>query len=470
MANNFFDLVKDNFFIPLTGKNRRLNYDILYLIYSNVSLDNLVLYKDQIVEWIVDYLEKCPIVLIDDEDDKEETDTSTYAYNKIRYFTRYGWLDADTDGLQVTYQINDAAVKLIKLMNDMVIEDEKPIEFSGYVYSIYSGLCDNNTDRSVAITEQIYKSSRELNATLLGLNNSIKNFLTKLLNNNEATPREILKVLLHDYQKKIILKAFKNFREKDNPAKFKAGIITRIDEWLSDARMQKNIDNYIMLKCDNKNNVENRKLGYRFFYESLMYIREQFEIIEEMLAKLNDKNTKYITTAKSRLNFLLNEETDIEGRINDVLKGICNIFENDFYESTSLNIYANGNIDDKSLFTPRQNIRKIIVDTDELVEEYLSDIELNELNEKMFKENEFSVYKINEFVMSKLEYSEQIHAKDIEINNFDDIVKLFLVQLYSENPSVEYYVISLEDTFIANGYKLKDYIVERKIYGENIKR
>ena len=50
---------------------------------------------------------------------------------------------------------------------------------------------------------------------------NIKKFLTKLISENKAKPREILETICFDYQKKVVLKAFNNFRGKDNPAKYK---------------------------------------------------------------------------------------------------------------------------------------------------------------------------------------------------------------------------------------------------------
>ena len=37
MTNNFFDLVKDGFFNPFSGPNKKYNYDLLQLINTKMS-------------------------------------------------------------------------------------------------------------------------------------------------------------------------------------------------------------------------------------------------------------------------------------------------------------------------------------------------------------------------------------------------------------------------------------------------
>ena len=175
---------------------------------------------------------------------------------------------------------------------------------------------------------------------------------------------------------------------------------------------------------------------------------------------LDAKNTKYITAAQSRLNFLLNEETDVEGRIIDCLKQIANT-EDDFYQDDLFDLFQSSNIDEYSLYKPVN--KKTPIKSVDLIEDFNDDIE--EVEEKLaqlFKDNEFSVYKINEFVLNKLDGKKQIHAKDINLDSFDDFLKLFLTKIYEANSEVVYSIIKLDDKYKTLGYTLDDFIIERK--------
>ena len=90
MANNFFDLVKDEFFLPFTNQNKRINYDLLQLLNSKMSLENIQVEKEQMAEWVVDYLENCPISFINDETNEIEKDNRSLAFDQIYYFVRCG--------------------------------------------------------------------------------------------------------------------------------------------------------------------------------------------------------------------------------------------------------------------------------------------------------------------------------------------------------------------------------------------
>lgn len=58
----------------------------------------------------------------------------------------------------------------MEALENAVKDDVKSLEFSGYVYNIYSSLNNFNYDHAVYIVEQVYNASRELNSMLRGLN------------------------------------------------------------------------------------------------------------------------------------------------------------------------------------------------------------------------------------------------------------------------------------------------------------
>lgn len=463
MANNFFDLVKSNFFNPFSNGNIRVNYDLLVLFNNKMSLDNLQVGKEELVDWVVEYIDNCPVKLFDDEIQKLDNDIRVWAHDKVRYYVKCGWLIEDFEGIKVTYQLDENGIKILSAMENAVKDDTKSLEFSGYVYSIYANLCSSfNYDHASATIEQVYESGKQLNSMLRGLNVNIKKFLTRLISENKATPKEILETIFFDYQKKVVLKAFNNFRGKDNPAKYKIYIENRIDELLEEANLEIMVNNYISIKCDNNASEENKETARMFFTDRLNCIKDLFEDIEEYIEMLDKRNTKYITTAQSRLNFLLNEETDIEGRIIDCLKGIGNISDDDFFDDELFDIFIGSNIDENSLYKPVN--KKTRVNADPIVDEYDDNPdEIEKLAKQLFKYNEFSVYAINEYVLSKLANNNQIHAKDIKVNEFKDILILFLIVLYSANSTIGYKVYHLEGSFKVLGYKMKDYIIERKV-------
>lgn len=463
MEKNFFDFVNSDFFAPFSNENKRLNYDLLQLINNKLSLDNLQVEKEEIAGWIIDYVENHPTILYSENEDgsiESNNDPRTFAFAKIRYFIDRGWLIEDTEGTKRTYQMDEVGIRILETMDNVVKDDTKTLEFSGYVYNIYSLLNNFNFDHSVDIIERIYDSSKQLNSMLRGLNVNIKKFLTKLIKDNESTPKEILYTIFFEYQKKVVLKAFRNFREVDNPSKYKNRIFNLIDFLRIDENFDKMIQNYIDIKCDKVQTIENMIEAKDFYNGILDYVYDQFEEIEDYIAMLDRKNTNYISTARSRLNFLLNEETDVEGRIVSCLKGITDI-NDEFFEEGHFDLFVGGNLDEYSLYNPIS--KKAKIEASELIENVeIDDSEIEEYFKQMLKDNDFSVAKINEFVMENLGSNDSIKASDINISKFEDLLKVLLVAVFSENTEINYKIEQTDNTFSKLGYRIDDFMIRRR--------
>ncbi len=459
MGKNFFDFVKDSFFNPFSNNgNYKLNYDLLALINSKMSLNNLQVTKDEIADWIIDYLENSPIDFYSDDDNHEITDISGFSYDKIRYFVKCGWLVEDFEGIRITYQMDEIGIQILETMANVIKEETKTLEFSGFVYSIYSNLMHFQYDHAVDTIEQVYETSMKLNSMLRGLNVNIKKFLTKLVSENKAQPKEILNTIFYEYQRKVVLKAFRNFREVDNPSKYKNKILSKIEDLSQRKNLEKIIDRYIEVKYSKINSPENREEARESIEEAFNYIRDQFEEIEDYIAMLDRKNTNYITTANSRLNFLLNEETDIEGRIIEALKGIKDVDE-DFFSESPFDLFTNGNLDEYSLYTPITRKPKIKSSQILKAADY-SQEEIDSIFEEMLKENDYSVSKINEFVLENLKGKSSLPASQFHIESIDDLMKLLLAFIYSENSNVEYEARMMDQTFSCFDYEMNDFLVK----------
>lgn len=463
MATRFFELVNDKFFSPFTSVNKNLNYDLLCLINSKMNNEMKQFPRDEVIAWLVDYLENCPISIIDDETGKSDiSDIKIVASNKLRYFLTCGWLvdENDSKTLKTTYQMDSNAIFILNAMEEIVKNDTRPVEYTGYVYNIYSSLKNFQFNHATDIVEQMYKNTKELMDRLRGLNVSIKKYLKNLISNDALSPREILDQFLVEYQDKVVLKTFDNLRIKDNPSKYKNSIINDIKTLLEEPNFSKMVEEYINKKKNGEKNEENQKEADAFFSESLEYVLEQFNYIEDNLESLNRRNTKYATTAKSRIAFLLNEEVDIEGKIIDLLK---NIAKTDDYidEDTPFSIFDLGKLDENSLYAPRIIRKKANVQID-AVHDAIDEIELQKARERLLNETKFNCSSVDKFIRNQLRERKSTTASQMEINGIEDVIMVFLAGLYSQNKMVSYSITYNSKTFNWQGKMITDYIVERK--------
>lgn len=463
MATKFFELVNDKFFSPFTSVNKSLNYDLLCLINSKMNNEMKQFPRDEVVAWLIDYLENCPLSIVDDETGKSDiSDIKIIASNKLRYFLACGWLvdENDSKTLKTTYQMDSNAIIILNAMEEVVKNDTRPVEYTGYVYNIYSSLKNFQFNHSTDIVEQMYKNTKDLMDRLRGLNVSIKKYLRSLISNDALSPREILEQFLVEYQDKVVLKTFDNLRIKDNPSKYKNSIINDIKILLEEQNFSKMVEEYINKKKNGEKNEDNKNEAEAFFAEALEYVLEQFTYIEGNLESLNRRNTKYASTAKSRIAFLLNEEVDIEGKIIDLLK---NIAKTDDYidEDTPFSIFDLGKLDENSLYTPRTDRRKANVQINTTHED-VDEAELQKAKERLLNETKFNCSSVDKFILKQLGKSKSITASQMSINGIEDIIMVFLAGLYSQNKMVSYTVTYNSKTFNWQGKMITDYIVERK--------
>lgn len=469
MIGNFFELVSDKFFHPLSNKNKVLNYRLLAIINEQMGGELGQWPRENVLDWIIDYISNCPIDFYDDDTDEDEgKDYRRIASNKLRYFVNCGWLvdENDTRTLKVTYQMDSAAIALLKAMQDVVDEDSSPSEYTSYVYNIYNSLYNFKYDHALEMVESMYSHSRDLTARLRGLNVSIKKYLQKLVNNPNLSPKEILDQFLIEYQDKVILKAFNNLRIKDNPAKYQNYIINKIDNLMLEDNLNKMIDDYIEKKRDGVKTPSNIAEAKEFFVSRLLYIDEQFKYIEDNIELLYKRNTAYAEAANSRIRFLLNEEVDIEGSIVSTLRNIANSGGDAVDGYGAFDIFELGRLTENSLYNQRARARKpasIIDDTSNIV---VDEEVLKEARSRLKNEASFSHRSISAYILNQLGTRDKMEAKDMNIKAFDDLVKMFLACLYSQSRTVAYKIEFTGDVFTWDSgtrpIKMSNFIAERK--------
>ncbi|MBQ6782434.1 MAG: hypothetical protein IJP63_00325 [Acholeplasmatales bacterium] len=471
--DNFFTDINPKFFNVFTNKNREINYDLLSIINNNIEANvNNTATREEMINWITSYYNEHPTTVVYDDDtngaeDISEIDIKRLASDKIRYFVNTGWLNDEEDSnFNISYMVDENAILLLKAMAEITKNRTNQNELYGYVYNIYNAVKNFTIDQAVGITEQIVSMTKQLVSLLRGVNNIVKKYLSGLLSNPYLTPVEILDKLLVDYNDKVVLKTLQNLRQHDNPAMYRKFIKDKLELIFTDHRT-KLIELYIRDKKSGKDTVENISEADLYFRQSFDYVIDTFENIDELISILNKNNSKYVSNAKARTNFLLNDSGRIDGVINNILKNISEIDFDEFLEdgeSDDFNIYDLGNIDEASLYKPRSK-SKTVTDVDAEVVNEIPQEKLEELALAYFKDNKYSSFAINKYVMESMKNKNFIEAKElIEESKEEDSLKHFLVLLYSTNSSIEYKVRfdSNLTQYKKYGIMFDNFIIERK--------
>lgn len=471
---NIFDYIESNMFSVLASKDKKLNYNLLVKIkdYIDTSAENHV-NKEEIIDYLNQYVLGYVNLVFNDEEDKpivgqNLTDKVRY---KIKQFTKCGWLSEDSDNDFNHYiSLTDSALEILKTLQNIIKNEERTAEYTGYTYNIYNMVKNFTIDKGTLLIEQINITRDNLNNSLQGLNTRIKKFLKKLLENKSITAEEILLELTTNYGSKVAFTVFDNLKSRDNPNKYSGEIISGLEKLLDDGvggPLNRLIVDYIATK-KLQNNPEGAQIAREFFEDSINKTINFYQNIENVISFIDRSNSKYLSNTKNILNFILNNSKDVEGEINNSLKLIKKIgdMRDSDVDFTFENLSYISPIESESLYKPR-NYKNVKIQTD-FIEDNLTEEEIESVKKSIKLNDEFSRKNINKFIMEILtkkineENLTSFALKDFEDIDNKSIIKFFLAFAYSESKDVEYKVEIDHTTLNINGHMIDNLIFRGK--------
>lgn len=450
---NIFDILPNNFFNVFIGENKRIISDCLYLVYSSFKSDlSFTCSREQVLLIFQDYFENHVTDLQSDEQLDNSRDKALYILKRLR---ECGWVNEETgENYEIFITFEDYSIKVLENLFSLDMTNDNS-EYSGLIYNIYMSFNSFDVNRGDLVFETAYENTKELATKLKNLNSNIKKYIQNLLNEGIKDDLEaLLNSLLQDYQTKIVDRAYYNLTTYDNPSKYRQKIINKIEEIIED-------EHYFDLIV--RNIMERKDIGYKEAMQLLMmqkdYIVDSFEHIEDIMQEIDSKNNKFIESAINRITFLLNNQNDIEGRINNIIKSL--IFNEEAMELG--NIYLNSFISKDSLYVPRNFSKPLEIN---LISEAKIDKSLkNEKIESLISKQKYSHKFIEEKVLKLLKTNGPFFGSSLPINNNDDLATLVLIFMYGYTYNTKYEIEPLNEEVNVNNYRFKDFKVKEKLNG-----
>ncbi|MEE3464607.1 MAG: Wadjet anti-phage system protein JetA family protein, partial [Candidatus Enteromonas sp.] len=323
---NLFDVINPKMFSVFARDDRRSNYEILSMIYRLYTRDGLsdTLDKDDIHFALMRYFQTHVFDDLEDENGISINNASIRekARIKVRQFKKAGWLEEDnTEGFRTTIGLNDCALAMLELFDEMVDRFDRPLEYSGYFYTIYSLLLDfNDYKQSKARLEQVFTNTRYLFNGLQGLNSSIKRFIQQLMDDNQSTPEVVLHNLLVKYREQVLVTVFNNLKSKDSPDRYVSFILDKLRK-IRYEDFDVMFEGY--LASLNEVPLPDRELALKEeLIEKLDDTIDRFMAVDGFVNAIDARNTKYHDAALSKIKFLMNNGRDITGLVDNALKSL----------------------------------------------------------------------------------------------------------------------------------------------------
>ena len=467
---NLFDVINPNFFGVLSGRNRVSNF-LLITEVSEYFGSQIIVERKKLIDYIA---EQIKIMHIEDvgDDINEDDDSYDFAglvnqYNQkanifITYLEKRGWLERDRneDFVDIVSR-TDAFLEIFDSLMKLIQEETDAKEQSTALLSLYRNLKTFDYKNATTSIESIEIASKELEKSILSINSKIKRFVDKAMSDSTLDEREILTKLTIDYQKLSAYISFHNLYTKNNPNKYSTAIINKIYDLQSEDSLNQLIDDYCNTKGLNIEDAAERYKAKHYIETVFEKVLFQIENIEKSLYAISSRNHSYTSSSVDRINFRLNNERDIKGDINNLLKAIKQSSLEDGFE-TDFDFYSFDQTDNKSLFTARA-LSKIAPKETSFVRHEINPEALARAEELIKQREKFSIQAVNRFVLEQLGERDRISASELFVDNIEDFIKMMLVPVYSTNSGSSYTVSKLKDeTFDCLKYIVDNYEIIRR--------
>lgn len=456
---NIFDVIDYKFFQVFAGENRKIHAEIIMVISDFFKHNNATyIEKEALVNHLSEYIlqRKFDNIIDDDGKDISKATPREKALSKLNLFKRNGWLiEEKIENYIDIIQFDDNAL-IILLALENISSNSAPKEYTGYLYVIDNLLRTFDYNQGVSILERVYENTETLMNRLRGLNSSIKKYLTRQLHDDSEDARKLLNTLLYDYQENIINKAFSNLKLSDNPSKYKNQILNKLDELRSKPGMDQLIQNFKIIKTSSQpdNEIEKQLL------DQIDYIYANIEMLQQTISMIDIRNAKYVKSSTSKLSFIVSDNYDVVGKIENILKLMKRQNHDDFYRDV-FGLYKMGTLDHESLFKPRvYRDQALAVKLQE--KPVVDQAYVNEVASRLFRDNRFSIKTINDFVKTLLEKKSSINSSDLEIKNHEDLTRMILIQLYAHHEHMCYHTKSLDANVTRNQVEFKDFMIIKR--------
>lgn len=457
-----FQIVPENFFVPLSSPNKLVYWECICKLFSVMEHQlSFGVEREVLADELQFYFEQENAAELIEEE-FQAADSRGRANGILRRLEYYGWIEIETDKSYVQrVNFKEYAVRMMKTF--LEIADGRKIEYQGYIYTIYS-LVRSRSDRPGIVLLQILENTDLLITGLKNLNSSIKHYIDELT--KHSTVAEIMDALFNDYITNIVDKAYHRLLTSDNVSKFRPEIIERLESKSRNAAyIRQTAEELAVIR--EISTEEARELTYHYLHE----IIEAFRNMDDILQEINQKNTQYQRAAINRAKFLLSGNEDVRGQLKELLMGINEAMNEErmdlggMYRLAFLDdlirLYQCAFLDSNSLYAPIEGRKEFVPQQVELSEPdmALRQEKLRKMTEKMQKI--LSPEKIGRYVAQCLGDREQMEAAELPLETTEDFIKVIYVRLYGQRKQMHYRIEPLEE-WEKDGYRFRNFRIWRK--------
>lgn len=430
--------IPDSFWSLFRSMNRELYMEALLKINEEYEYNNYYLSKEVCLQVLEDWNESQRIWL-SPEEFESETDASQTPPNRIlNWLIKTGWLKRieDFSTLTTNIIIPDYAAVFLTAFEELVNPSTDDTEI--YIQNVYATLFSFWHDKkmNLAMLKTALVNTKKLNKVLQDMLHNMDHFFGRLL--KQKSYEEVLAEHLEGYVEEIVEKKYHILKTNDNFYLYKNDIKRCLREMREDIPWMEQVQK----KADKEKGEDVLSI--------INAIERGFDDIEHRISNMDKEHSKYIRATVTRMNYMLNGESDTRGLMIQLLKTIGDSKDSEEKiekVGQSMNLSHFEVLSEKSLYKKRKR------------RDFASQVEEEKQQEELSREDVLRLNKIHtryqqaeieDFIESYMQ-DDHMEVKDIDISDEESFEKLILAYDYSTRRNSKYKVIEREDELIDNG-------------------
>ncbi|KYO66957.1 Wadjet anti-phage system protein JetA family protein [Thermovenabulum gondwanense] len=458
----FFDKIPENLFSVLSSKNKHIYVECLFIIFKAYR-EEVLLRKDDLVERLKSFLEVSNFSPEGEEEElPEDNNLSSIAHFILRKLEKTGWIYRDyaENFFEELIYLHDYSIKILNTLYEIQYQEKK--DYNSFVHSAYNNLKNQDVERSedaIFALLEAHKKTRELIDELKSLLNNLRKYHQMLYEKEEV--REILKEHFDEFKELIDDRIYHPLKTFDSIPRYKTPIINILNSWLTDREMMD-----LLVKSSLKRRIyKDEGEAISKITGMINDILEIYYKIDLLLYEIDKKRASYTRASVERMQYLLNADLSIKGKIVEILKALPE--RENIYEAVNknINIFLQNYIDENSLYIKKPE-RKIPDDKFIKIPEIGDDAsdferEMDFLKERL--KNSFTRQKIYKFFKELLKGKSEILSKDIKLENDEEFIMLILGVFMHDEKGSFYDVVFEKGSVFVNGYKIPQMRIKKKV-------
>lgn len=375
----------------------------------------------------------------------------------VRRFVDTGWLlaVADASAVEETLLVPPYASVLLDAFHSIV----EPVQqrYNAFVYSVYSNLRTANEERDVMLQalQSAHDNTVALRESLRSLLHNIHVYYQNLHMRQEI--RELLSEHFDGYQLSVAMATYHPLKTFDSVYRFRPRILQILRDWLSQPSFLQEMAITLQTQRPDLDDGAARQ----DVITRIHFITDTFESLDELLQEIDRRNQSYNRASVERLQYLLNTDRDIKGKLVHLLKGLPplkpDIHSPQLKAMQELPVYQVRYLDPYALYTEptrrkRGKPQPLRVPNKEDDARFRAEAE--ELLERM--NAIFSQQRITDFIRSQMDQTGRLASSNLQLDEFDDFLRVMVAVIKGDEAEVPYQIEWDECTHsvVVDGYRM----------------